>query len=134
MEKYLILLKSKQIVDNDVISQNYEGEMYVSNLNVLTYEISYKDTNNIPSSIVVLFEEDELLSVKIISNDIFGVFKLALNEKTEGMYFVGKSKLPLNFFLKKIERNDVDFVIEYDIYSHEKILSCNTLEIEVKKC
>ena len=61
-------------------------------------------------------------------------FKLSLNEKTEGVYFVGNSKLPLHFFLKKIKQNDLDIEIEYDIYSHEQLLSCNTLEIEVKKC
>ena len=43
MDKYLICLKSKQLVDNDEISQNYEGELYVSNLGVLTYDISYKE-------------------------------------------------------------------------------------------
>ena len=56
------------------------------------------------------------------------------DKKTEGVYFVGNSKLPLHFFLKKIKQNDLDIEIEYDIYSHEQLLSCNTLEIEVKKC
>ena len=134
MDKYLICLKSKQLVDNDEISQNYEGELYVSNFGVLTYDISYKDTNDMPSSIIIIFEDDKLLSIKIISQDISGVFKLALNEKTEGVYFVGKSKLPLHFFLKRINKNDLDIAIEYDIYSHEQLLSSNTLEIEVKKC
>ena len=134
MDKYLICLKSKQLVDNDEISQNYEGELYVSNLGVLTYDISYKDTNNMPSSIIILFEDDKLLSIKLVSQELSGVFKLSLNEKTEGVYFVGNSKLPLHFFLKRIKQNDLDIEIEYDIYSHEQLLSCNTLEIEVKKC
>ena len=96
--------------------------------------ISYKDINNMPSSIIILFEDDKLLSIKLVSQELSGVFKLSLNEKTEGVYFVGNSKLPLHFFLKRIEQNDLDIEIEYDIYSHEQLLSCNTLEIEVKKC
>ena len=63
MDKYLICLKSKQLVDNDEISQNYEGELYVSNLGVLTYDISYKDINNMPSSIIILGNSVNTISV-----------------------------------------------------------------------
>ena len=70
MDKYLICLKSKQLVYNYDISQNYEGELYVSNLGVLTYDISYKDINNMPSSIIILFEDDKLLSIKLVSQEL----------------------------------------------------------------
>ena len=104
-------------------------------LNKLTKPKTIKTTKMapiIPS--IILFENDKLLSIKLVSQELSGVFKLSLNEKTEGVYFVGNSKLPLHFFLKKIKQNDLDIKIEYDIYSHEQLLSCNTLEIEVKKC
>ena len=134
MEKYFVNVISKQAIDDEIQSSVFEGELIISHNGVLNYQVSYLNNDKQMASMVLIFEDDESITVKLNDGSLTGVFMLSLNEETEGCYSFNNSKLLLNFFLKKINKKAIDISLEYDIFTNGNLLSNNVLEIEVKKC
>lgn len=134
MEKYFVNVISKQTIDGEIQSSVFEGELIISHNGVLNYQVSYINNDKKIASMVLIFEDDESITVKLNDGGLTGVFMLSLNEETEGCYSINNSKLLLNFFLKKINKKAIDISLEYDIFTNGNLLSNNVLEIEVKKC
>ena len=134
MEKYFVNVISKQTIDGEIQSSVFEGELIISHNGVLNYQVSYVNNDKKIASMVLIFEDDESITVKLNDGSLTGVFMLSLNEETEGCYSINNSKLLLNFFLKKINKKAIDISLEYDIFTNGNLLSNNVLEIEVKKC
>ena len=134
MEKYFVNVISKQTIDGEIQSSVFEGELIISHNGVLNYQVSYLNNDKQMASMVLIFEDDESITVKLNDGSLTGVFMLSLNEETEGCYSFNNSKLLLNFFLKKINKKAIDISLEYDIFTNGNLLSNNVLEIEVKKC
>ena len=134
MEKYFVNVISKQTIDGEIQSSVFEGELIISHNGVLNYQVSYVNNDKKIASMVLIFEDDESITVKLNDGSLTGVFMLSLNEETEGCYSFNNSKLLLNFFLKKINKKAIDISLEYDIFTNGNLLSNNVLEIEVKKC
>ncbi len=134
MEKTFVTITSTQEINDEKISETFNGELYSLDDSDSMLSISYVDNQDKLITIKLLFVDESECNIKISQRDYEALINLKLDELTHGKYLFKSRTLELDFKLVKFFKKSLDILFEYDIFTNDKIISHNTLEIEVKKC